>query len=77
MVAASLSMTPSQRAFLDAQIALAAWRAARDAEAQVAHWLTEGRATREELAEMRRRTKRAHEAHQRAQQAYNCAVGMR
>jgi hypothetical protein len=30
-------MTPSQRTFLDAQIALSAWRAARDAEARVAH----------------------------------------
>ncbi len=63
-------MTPSQRAFLDAQIALSAWRAARDAEAQVAHWLTEGRATREELSEFRSRTRRAHETHSQAQRAY-------
>ncbi|HEX8982906.1 MAG TPA: hypothetical protein VF792_09070 [Ktedonobacterales bacterium] len=66
----TLGMTPSQRAFLDAQLALSAWRAAKDAEAQVAHWLTEERATREELVEMRRRTRTAHEAHQRAQRAY-------
>jgi ribosomal protein L19E len=71
----SAAMSPSQRAFLDAQIALAAWRAARDAEAQVAHWLTEGRATREELTAMRARTKLAHQAYQRAQQAYRRAGG--
>lgn len=69
------SMTPSQRAFLDVQIALSAWRAARDAEAQVAHWLTEGRATHEELGSMRARTKLAHQAHQRAQRAYRRACG--
>lgn len=46
-------MTPSQRAFLDTQAALAIWHAAKDAEAQVAHWLTEGRATGENLVEMR------------------------
>src|SRR6185312_1405166 len=68
-------MTPSQRAFLDAQIALSAWRAARDAEAQVAHWLTEGRATREELTEFRLRTHVAHEAHSHAQRAYHRACG--
>lgn len=66
-------MTPSQRAFLDAQIALAAWRAARDAEAQVAHWLTEGCATREELAQYRARTRAAHALHSRAQRAYRHA----
>lgn len=69
------SMTPSQRAFLDAQIALSAWRAARDAEAQVAHWLTEGRATREELTEYRQRTRAAHESHSHAQRIYNRACG--
>ncbi|HEX8996213.1 MAG TPA: hypothetical protein VF812_09295 [Ktedonobacterales bacterium] len=51
---------------MDAQLALSAWRAAKDVEARVACWLTEERATREELVEMRRRTKKAHEAHQRA-----------
>lgn len=65
-----MSMTPSQHAFLDTQIALSAWRAARDAEAQVAHWLTEGRASRDELADWRKRTKMAHTAHQRAQRHY-------
>lgn len=73
---ADVGMSLSQRAFLDAQVALAAWRAARDADAQVAHWLTEGRATREELAEMRQRTRHAHEAHQQAQRAYRRTVGM-
>ena len=68
-------MSLSQRAFLDAQIALSAWRAARDAEAQVAHWLTEGRATREELTAMRARTRVAHQAHQRAQRGYRRACG--
>jgi hypothetical protein len=68
-------MSSSQRAFLGAQIALSAWRAARDAEAQVAHWLTEGRASREELTAMRGRTKLAHQAHQRAQQSYRRACG--
>jgi DNA-binding CsgD family transcriptional regulator len=67
-------MTPAQRAFLDAQIALAAWRIAKDTEAQVAHWLSEGRATREELAEMRQRTRAAHEAHRRAQRSYQRAA---
>jgi len=43
--------------FLDAQVALSAWRAAKDAEAQVAHWLVEGRATREELVRYRARTR--------------------
>ena len=66
-------MTPSQRAFVDAQIALSAWRAARDAEAQVAHWLTEGRATREELAHYRMRTRAAHALHSRARAAYRQA----
>lgn len=66
-------MNPSQCAFLDAQIALSAWRAARDAEAQVAHWLTEGRATREELAHYRMRTRAAHALHSRARAAYRQA----
>ena len=66
-------MNASQRAFLNAQIALSAWRAARDAEAQVAHWLTEGRTTRAELTEYRRRSKLAHEQHRRAQRAYSRA----
>lgn len=66
----TMIMTPSQRAFLNAQIALSAWRAARDAEAQVAHWLTEGRATREELVEYRQRARLAHQAHRSAQRAY-------
>lgn len=66
-------MTPSQRAFLDAQIALSAWRAARDAEAQVAHWLIEGRATREELAHYRAHTRAAQVVHQRARAAYRRA----
>jgi hypothetical protein len=68
-------MSRSQRAFLDTQIALAAWRAARDAEAQVAHWLTEGRANREELTAMRARTKVAHQAYGRAQRSYRQACG--
>jgi hypothetical protein len=66
-------MTPAQRAFLDVQIALSAWRAARDAEAQVAHWLTEGHASRDELTEFRARSRLAHQAHQRAQRAYRRA----
>lgn len=71
-----IDMTPSQRAFLDAQLALSAWRAAKDAEAQVAHWLTEGRASRDELAEFRARSTLAHQAHQRAQRAYRRACGL-
>ena len=66
-------LTPSQRAFLDVQITLSAWRAARDAEAQVAHWLTEGHATREELVEYRQRTRAAHQVYQRAQRGYRRA----
>ena len=66
-------MTPPQRAFLDAQIALSAWRAARDVEAQVAHWLIEGRATREELAHYRTRSRAAQVVHQRARAAYRRA----
>jgi hypothetical protein len=66
-------MTPSQHAFLDAQIALSAWRAARDVEAQVAHWLTEGRANREELAQYRTRSRAAQVVHQRARAAYRRA----
>jgi len=65
-----MGMTPAQRAFLDAQVALSAWRAAKDAEAQVAHWLVEGRATREELVRYRARTREAHQEHRRAQRAY-------
>lgn len=40
----TLAMTPAQRAFLDTQAALAVWRASKDVEAQVTHWLIEGRA---------------------------------
>lgn len=71
-------MTAAQRAFLGAQVALAAWRAAKDAEAQVAHWLVEGRATREELVAYRLRTRAAHQAHRSAQQAYAraCAAAL-
>lgn len=68
-------MTLSQRAFLDAQLALSAWRATLDAEAQVAHWLTEDRATHEELTAMRSRTKVAYEAYQRTKAAYRRACG--
>lgn len=63
-------MTAAQRAFLDAQVALSAWRAAKDVEAQVAHWLVEGRATREELVSYRARTRAAHQSHRRAQRLY-------
>ena len=67
---ASAGMTSAQRALLDARLALSAWRAAKDAEAQVAHWLVEGRATREELVAWRTRTNAAHAAHRNAQRAY-------
>lgn len=66
----TLAMTPAQRAFLDTQAALSVWRASKDAEAQVAHWLIEGRAARADLIEYRARTKTAHDRYRTAHRAY-------
>lgn len=66
-------MTPAQRTFLDVQAALAMWRASKDAEAQVAHWLIEGRATRADLIEYRTRTKATHDRYRTVHRAYTRA----
>jgi hypothetical protein len=66
-------MDEARRAFVEVLVARAAWRAASDAEAQVAHWLTEGLASAADLAHRREMTRRARQAHQRATRRYNAA----
>jgi hypothetical protein len=61
---------PLRRAYIELMIARAAWRAAKDAEGQVAHWLTCGEAIMSDLLEARERTKMTHAVHQRASRKY-------
>lgn len=51
-----------QRAYLDVLLLRASWRAAQDAEAQVAHWLLDGLATHADLLVARERTRLAKRA---------------
>ncbi len=63
-------MDALKRAYIELMIARAAWRAAKDAEGQVAHWLTCDEAVMSDLIEARERTKMAHAVHQRASRKY-------
>lgn len=63
-------MDALQLAFLEVALTRAVMRAHMDIEAQVAHWLVEGRARREDLAEARRTLREARRTHARAKAAY-------
>lgn len=63
-------MDGRSRAYIEVLLLRAAWRAAQDAEAQVAHWLLDGLATLADLREARERTRRARAALSRAQRVY-------
>lgn len=63
-------MDAVQLAYLEVALARAVMRAHMDIEAQVAHWLLEGRARPQDLAEARKRLRDAKQAHSRAKAAY-------
>ncbi len=67
-------MTELQRALIAKMLTLGVWRAAKDAESQVAHWLMEQRATLADLVEARTRTAEAHKRHTAACRAYNALL---
>jgi outer membrane protein TolC len=58
------------RAYIEVLLLRAAWRAAQDAEAQIAHWVVVGVATRADLVEARQRVSSARKALSRAQRHY-------
>lgn len=63
-------MDALRRAYIELMLARASWRAAKDAEGQVAHWLSTGEARHQDLLEARERTKMAQTVHQRPSRTY-------
>ncbi|WIG57540.1 MAG: hypothetical protein OJF49_000284 [Ktedonobacterales bacterium] len=63
-------MEPLQRAYCELMLARGVWRAAKDVEAQVAHWLLEGAAAHADLRAAREREKAAKAALTRVQRTY-------
>jgi hypothetical protein len=59
-----------QLAYIETLMALAAWRAAQDAEAVIAHWCVEGLASHNDLVVARDRTTRCKRAHAAARRQY-------
>ena len=75
-------MDGRSRAYIEVQLLRATWRAAQDAEAQVAHWVLDGLATHADLMEARQRARLARKALAQAQRTYTreanrVAVGRR
>jgi hypothetical protein len=64
-------MTELQRALIAKMLTLANWRAAEDAESQVAHWLMERQASLADLMEARTRTVEAHKQHAAASRTWS------
>ena len=52
-------MDPLRRAYCELMLARGVWRAAKDVEAQVAHWCLEGGASHADLVAARQRDKAA------------------
>lgn len=63
-------MDGRSRAYIEVLLLRAAWRAAQDAEAQIAHWLLDGLAAHADLVEARDRSRRARQALSHAQRVY-------
>ena len=63
-------MDPLRLAYLEVLLARAAWRAAKDVEAQVAHWVVEGVAEHRELVEARKRSRALQAVMRRADRVY-------
>lgn len=63
-------MDALRRAYIELMMARAGWRAAKDAEARVSHWLATGEAVMADLLEARERTKMAHALHGRVVRKY-------
>ena len=65
-------MDGRSRAYIEVLLLRAGWRAAQDAEVQVAHWLLDGSgaATHADLVAARERVKLARKALARAQRVY-------
>jgi hypothetical protein len=69
-VAGGRPMDALRLAYLEVMLARAAWRAAKDVEAQVAHWVVEGVAEHRELVEARRRSRALQAVMRRADRVY-------
>lgn len=67
-------MDGRSRCYIEVLLCRAAWRAAQDAEAQVAHWLLDGAATHADLVAARERVRVARQALSAAQRAYTREV---
>lgn len=63
-------MDGRSRAYIEVLLLRASWRAAQDAEAQIAHWLLDGLATHADLVAARERVRVARRALGRAQRIY-------
>ncbi|WIG60462.1 MAG: hypothetical protein OJF49_003210 [Ktedonobacterales bacterium] len=63
-------MDPVRRAYCELMLARGVWRAAKDVEAQVAHWLLESGASHADLTQARQREKATKAALTRAQRTY-------
>lgn len=63
-------MDGARLAYIETLLALAAWRAAQDAEAVIAHWCVEGLASHSDLVVARDRTARCKRVHAAARRQY-------
>lgn len=68
--AAERRVDSRSRAYIEVLLLRAVWRAAQDAEAQIAHWLLDGQAAHADLVEARDRFRLARQALTRAQREY-------